>query len=242
MRDAARELPHRLHLLTLTQSILDPLALGDFLHKALVGLAQLPQMLLLLREIGEHATKQCHTVLAAQQAQRHVNRHPHAAHGEERQLAAGHAGLGLFEQPIKSAPVLFEDQWPQALSNDPLLRDAEHRSETAVAVQDRTIDAERDGSFLDLLDQHAVWAIGALQRVDPVLLGRPTHHQRVNLAAPDGAKRLLTLLQARFQFEDALDQRRFVGALWISCCHRVGAAAVSDPGLGGPAQFQKGRR
>ena len=94
---------------------------------------------------------------------------------------------------MESLQTLGQHERSQRLPDDPLLRDAEHAGKSSVAVKNRSVLAERDGAFLDLLDQHLIRAIGALQRVNSLLFRLATHDQSVDLAAADRAERLLTL-------------------------------------------------
>ena len=79
--------------------------------------------------------------------------------------------------------VLGGDEVLQAVCPiDALLPDVEHLGEAPVAVEDRALDAERQGAFLDLLDEHAVGPVGVLQRVDLTLAVRALHDDGVEVA------------------------------------------------------------
>ncbi len=58
VRQASSQLPHGLHFLALPQRFLHQLALRALGHEPCVGLGQLAQVQLLLRQVGEDAAQQ----------------------------------------------------------------------------------------------------------------------------------------------------------------------------------------
>ncbi len=90
-----------------------------------------------------------------------------------------------IHQLLESADIVGPQERLQPVPDHLLLRQAEHFGQALVAVEHRAVRAERDGPFLDLLDQHPIRAISILQRIDPVRGRGVTHHDGIDLAAPD---------------------------------------------------------
>ena len=202
MRQAAGELAHRLHLLRLAQHLFHPLALDARGLQPCVGVGELPHVQLLLGKVGEDAAEQRRRLLAPQHAERKVDGKVGTPVAAKRQLASGRRGACALEQRGQSRRVVGQDEVAEWLTDEPLLRHVQHRREALVAVENLALDRESQRAFLDLLDQHAVGPVGALQRVDLPRTARHLHDHGVEVAALDRLQRLLAFLEPGLEIAD----------------------------------------
>ncbi len=128
--------------------------------------------------------------------------HKGAVRGPEAEFASGDI-VGRGPQQVREAvAILRRQKGVELLPHQPLLPDAQHLGEARIAVEHHAVPAERQGAFLDLLDQHAIGPVGAFERVDLRGVARPLHHDRVEVAAANGLERLLAFLEPRLEVAD----------------------------------------
>ena len=72
---------------------------------------------------------------------------------------------GRLEERVELLTVAGHDMAAERRAQDGGERQAPHRRERGIGVQDRPIRREGEGALLDLLDQDAVRVVRALERV-----------------------------------------------------------------------------
>ena len=163
--------------------------------QGLVGLGQPPLGDAPVGEIGKDHGSQEHAV-EVKSVDRQQNRNGYAIRSGQVQLSAGVAADADVEQLGEPGAVGPVDQVNRCRADQILHGPADHRAQPGVGTQDQAPGGDGGRPVVHRLDDQPVGAVGASERVDPLIPG-PPDHQRVDPTAPDGLDRLVRLAQLR---------------------------------------------
>ena len=100
-------------------------------------------------------------------------------------------------------PVGLRDQGTDRPADDRLGRQADQLGEAAIAIEDVPDGGQGERALLHLLHEHPVGLLGGLER-EQLGAVRALDHERVDLALPDRAQRVLGFLQLPLELLDLL--------------------------------------